>query len=189
MAHKPQTSTKPMMENNNVVGGRLALFSKDPPTGFFRDGFCRTGPEDSGNHSIAATMTSEFLDFTASKGNNLKDVGVKPGQKWCLCASRWQEAMKAAQEGQLSKEAVPKVNLSATHEAALNQVSYKDLRSFAAEGEAHGNHRQESHHNPEGNGKVAKEHGEISSHDLSLAPGAGSHMKTGEVKGTTGQRG
>lgn len=97
--------------------------------------------------------------------------------------------MKAAQEGHLQKEAVPKVSLASTHEAALNQVSYKDLKSFAAEGNAHGNHRQESHHDPKKSGSVAKEHCEISSHDLSLAPGHGSHSKTGQVKGTTGQRG
>lgn len=93
----PQTSTKPSMENNSVAGGRLALFAKG--TGFYKDGYCRTGSDDPGNHSIAATVTSEFLDFTASKGNNLKDVGVQPGQKWCLCAGRWLEAFKAAQDG------------------------------------------------------------------------------------------
>ncbi|KAF2753102.1 hypothetical protein EJ05DRAFT_523216 [Pseudovirgaria hyperparasitica] len=184
MAMNAEISTKPMMENSNVVGGQLALFSKDIPNGFFRDGFCRTGPEDEGKHSVAATMTASFLDFTSSKGNNLKAAGVEPGQKWCLYADRWSEVMTAAQEGQLHKEAVAKVNLTATHQAALRTVSYKDLKQSAAEGFAHGNWRQESHHNPENNGRMTKEHDKISSHDLSMAPGKGT-----EVKGTRGERG
>lgn len=155
-------------------------------------------------------MTEKFLDFTASKGNNLKDAGVKPGQKWCLCASRWQEAMKAVSEGQLEKEHVPKVHLHATHDKALDVVSYKDLKQYAAPSEAYNQSgRQEAHYNPEAGGKgVAKEHKDISKHgrppqappphhanvdfyppDLSLAPGAGSHNKSTDVKGVSGQRG
>lgn len=74
----------------------LALFSKRPVTGFYRDGYCRVGPEDAGNHSVAGVLTDEFLDFTASKGNNLRAAGLTAGCKWCLCASRWKEAMDAA---------------------------------------------------------------------------------------------
>jgi uncharacterized protein len=137
-----------------VAGGQLALFSKDPPTGFFRDGYCRTGPEDKGNHAIAATVNKEFLDFTNSKGNNLEKVGVKDGMKWCLCASRWKEAFDAAQKGDLPSSAVPKVHLHATHERATTDtgIQYSDLSSFAAAGEARkeGNkNRQGAHIDPE----------------------------------------
>ena len=65
-------------------------------TGFYRDGYCRVGPEDPGNHSVAGLLTDEFLDFTASRGNNLRAAGLTAGCKWCLCASRWKEAMDAA---------------------------------------------------------------------------------------------
>ncbi|EMF10940.1 uncharacterized protein SEPMUDRAFT_150882 [Sphaerulina musiva SO2202] len=191
MATKQQTSTKPTMENNNVAGGRLSLFQKDPPVGFFKDGYCRSGPQDSGNHSIAATVSEKFLDFTASKGNDLKSAGVKPGQKWCLCASRWKEAMQAVSDGKLQKEHVPKVHLHATHDAALKEVEYKDLRQYAAPSEAGGSNRQEAHHNPASGGtSVAKEHHEISSHDKSMAPGSASSMnKTGSVSDTSAPRG
>ena len=124
----------------------MYLFSNDPPTGYFRDGYCRTGPEDKGNHAIAATVNDEFLDFSASKGNNLKDVGVKSGTKWCLCTHRWKEAFDAAQRGDLSKSAVPQVHIHATHESALNQVSYSDLKKYAADPEAPNQKgRQDSH--------------------------------------------
>ncbi|EXJ91565.1 hypothetical protein A1O3_00113 [Capronia epimyces CBS 606.96] len=82
------SNTREMMKNKNVAGGQLGILSTDPPTGFYRDGYCRTGPEDKGNHSVAATVTQEFLDFTDSRGNNLKKSGVKSGMKWCLCAHR-----------------------------------------------------------------------------------------------------
>ena len=135
-----------MTDNWLVLKGPLHLFSKDPPTGFYRDGYCRTGPDDKGNHSIAAQVSNDFLDFSANKGNNLKDKGVKDGMKWCLCAHRWLEAMEAAQNGQLSKEAVPKVYPHATHESALNQVRYADLMKYSADYEAPAQQgRQESH--------------------------------------------
>lgn len=81
-----------------------------------------------------ATVTDEFLDFSASRGNNLRSMGLKGGQKWCLCTSRWQEAMKAAKDAQ--DPVVPKVHLHATHESALDSVSMADLKKFAAEPEA-----------------------------------------------------
>lgn len=65
-------------------------------TGFYRDGYCRVGPEDTGNHAVAGLLTKEFLDFTASRGNNLRSIGLEPGCKWCLCTARWKEAMEAA---------------------------------------------------------------------------------------------
>ncbi|KAL8654707.1 MAG: hypothetical protein Q9226_003326 [Calogaya cf. arnoldii] len=116
----------------------LALFSQQPMTGFYRDGYCRTGPEDGGNHAIAGLLTKEFLDFSASRGNNLRQVpGLKEGCKWCLCTARWKEAMEAAK----GKEdpVVPKVFLHATDESALNNgVTMDVLKKYAAEPEAAG---------------------------------------------------
>jgi len=108
----------------------------DPPTGFHRDGYCRVTDEDKGNHSIAATVSSSFLDFTNSKGNNLNSAGVKPGMKWCLCASRWKEAYEAFKDGKLDKSAVPQVHLHATDKKALDVVEYKWLSEFKAAPEA-----------------------------------------------------
>jgi len=163
MAKQPQSSGKEMMRNKNVAGGPLAMLSKDPPTGFYKDGYCRSGPEDEGNHSVAATVTQEFLDFTASRGNNLKKAGVKDGMKWCLCAGRWKEAFDAAQKGNLSKSAVPKVHLHASHDKALEEVKYGDLSKFAATGEAGTNRgKQQGHENPEVAGGISKEGQEIS---------------------------
>ncbi|EXJ60933.1 hypothetical protein A1O7_05086 [Cladophialophora yegresii CBS 114405] len=152
MATKPASSSKEMMKNKNVAGGPLSAHSKDPPVGFFRDGYCRTGPEDKGNHSIAATVNQEFLDFTNSRGNNLRDAGVKDGMKWCLCAHRWKEAFDAAQKGQLSQSAVPKVALHASHEDALKEVKYGDLSKYASGGDAAKEgtrNRQGAHTDPE----------------------------------------
>jgi len=165
MAGKQQTSSKEMMKNKNVAGGQLGQLSTDPPTGFYRDGYCRTGPEDKGNHSVGATVTQDFLDFSASKGNNLTKVGVKDGMKWCLCANRWKEAFDAAQRGDLSPSAVPRVHLHASHESALETVKYGDLKQYAAEGEATSQqNRQDSHYEPQSrSGGLAKEHKEMSS--------------------------
>lgn len=69
----------------------------NPMTGFYRDGYCRVGPEDRGNHAVAGLLTKEFLDFSASRGNNLRQIGLEPGCKWCLCTARWKEAMEAAE--------------------------------------------------------------------------------------------
>ncbi|ETN36620.1 uncharacterized protein HMPREF1541_08898 [Cyphellophora europaea CBS 101466] len=157
MASKPQESSKQMMLNKNVAGGQLARFSMQPPTGFYRDGYCRVGPEDKGNHSVAAVVTEDFLNYSASQGNNLKEVGVKPGMKWCLCAHRWKDAFDAAQKGLLSNDAVPKVSLHATHEAALEKISYKELKQYASVSEADAqSNRQPSHQNP-GTSSIAKE--------------------------------
>lgn len=154
------------------------MFSKSPPTGYYRDGFCRTGPEDKGNHSVAATVTEDFLDYSASAGNNLKEVGVKPGMKWCLCANRWLEAFNAAQNGKLAHEAVPKVHLHASHESALDVVSYKQLKQYAAEGEAATEkNRQNAHYEPQKQGGPAKEHHEIGGDMGTTAPGQKSWIR------------
>ena len=173
-----------------VAGGRLSLFSKNPPTGYFRDGYCRVTKEDPGNHSIAATVSQEFLDFSASKGNNLKDAGVTGGMKWCLCASRFQEAMQAAQDGQLSQAAVPRVHLHASDKSALDVVSYKDLKKYAAESDGVAGPRQGDHHDPDSEKSIAKHSQEIGSAQPTEAPGAGRNQsKSGSVTDTSGNRG
>ncbi|KAL8808919.1 MAG: hypothetical protein Q9223_000176 [Gallowayella weberi] len=131
-------ATKPSNHNLNVFKKPLALFSQTPMTGFYRDGYCRSGPEDSGNHAVAGLLTKEFLDFSASRGNNLRQVpGLDEGCKWCLCTSRWKEAMEASKG--VGDPVVPKVFLHATDQSALsNGVSMDVLKKFAAEPEAAG---------------------------------------------------
>ncbi len=137
----------------------LALFSKSPMTGYKRDGYCRTGPDDPGNHTVAGVVTEEFLDFTASQGNDLrKQVGIKDGTKWCLCTNRWKEAFDAFSRGDIGEKAVPKVFIHATHESALNSIDMKDLKRFGAEGEAPNQlNRQESHIDPAKPGGATRE--------------------------------
>ncbi|KAI9848263.1 MAG: hypothetical protein M1837_000527 [Sclerophora amabilis] len=118
----------------NVLNKPLGLFSKSPMTGFYRNGYCDVGPEDLGNHSVAAQVTDEFLEFSASRGNDLRTVGLTGGCKWCLCASRWKEAMAARKND--DDPVVPKVFLHATHQRALDSLKMDDLKKFAAEGEA-----------------------------------------------------
>lgn len=101
-------------------------------TGFYRDGYCRTGNEDRGSHVIAASVTQEFLEFSKSRGNDLMTAnpsfdfpGLKPGDRWCLCALRWKEAQEA--------QVAPPVLLEATHEKALKYVSLEALQAHASE--------------------------------------------------------
>src|ERR1700737_4582238 len=116
----------------NVLGEPLDICSIKPTTGFYRDGCCNTGREDIGSHTICAVMTSAFLDFSKSRGNDLStplpefgSPGLKPGDRWCLCAPRWQEAFQATQ--------APRVVLRAPHEAALAYCSLADLKRFAVD--------------------------------------------------------
>jgi uncharacterized protein len=116
----------------NVFGERLEICSIDPMTGFFRDGCCNTGPEDAGSHTVCAVMTADFLAFSKSAGNDLSTPmpqfgfrGLKPGDRWCLCAPRWQEAFAAGQ--------APRVVLRATHEGALDHCALADLKRFAVD--------------------------------------------------------
>ena len=111
----------------NVLGTDLTLCSADPVTGFFRDGHCNTCAEDQGSHTVCAVMTEKFLAFSKYVGNDLSTprpeygfAGLKPGDQWCLCAGRFYQA---AQEG-----CGPKVNLGATHEAALEIVPLEVLK-------------------------------------------------------------
>ena len=114
----------------NVLGGVLLACSTEPVTGFYRDGCCNTGAEDMGLHTDCAVMTAEFLTFSRSRGNDLSTpmpqygfAGLKPGDRWCLCASRWKEAFDA--------DAAPQVVLEATHAVTLRVVSLDDLRRHA----------------------------------------------------------
>lgn len=102
----------------NVLGGELEVCSSDPLTGYLRDGCCNTASGDLGVHTVCAVMTAEFLSFSKEQGNDLSTPhpewgfpGLKPGDRWCLCAPRWQEAFEAAQ--------APRVVLAATHELTL----------------------------------------------------------------------
>jgi uncharacterized protein (DUF2237 family) len=116
----------------NVLGDRLEVCSLKPMTGFFRDGCCDTSREDIGSHTVCAVMTAAFLEFSKSRGNDLSTPmpefgfpGLKPGDRWCLCAPRWQEALEAGQ--------APRVVLRATHEGALGHCSLADLKRFAVD--------------------------------------------------------
>jgi uncharacterized protein (DUF2237 family) len=117
-------------EDTNVVGGALLPCSSDPVTGFYRDGCCATGPEDVGSHTVCAVMTAEFLAFSAMAGNDLSTPrpdwgfpGLSPGDRWCVCAARWQEARDAG--------CAPAVVLAATHARALEAVAIEDLIAHA----------------------------------------------------------
>lgn len=121
--------------SKSVLGKPLAYFGGSPiKTGFFRDGYCRTSAADHGAHSVAGIVSEQFLDFSASRGNDLRVVGLKEGCRWCLCVSRWREAFDAHKEGLIGKDAVPKVMLAATEDTALKKVDLKELQQFAADG-------------------------------------------------------
>ena len=114
----------------NVLGQELLPCSSAPLTGFFRNGCCETGPDDLGLHTVCAVMTSEFLAFSQRAGNDLSTPrpdlhfpGLKPGDRWCLCAPRWKEALDAG--------AAPGVVLEATHEETLAIVTLDVLRAYA----------------------------------------------------------
>lgn len=119
-----------MTDQKNVFGEPVALCSLAPRTGFFRDGCCHTDPEDGGMHTVCAEMTAEFLAYSRSRGNDLSTPhpefgfpGLRPGDRWCLCAARWQEAFAAG--------CAPRVVLAATHAATLEVVSLTDLKRHA----------------------------------------------------------
>ncbi len=114
----------------NVLGGTLQPCSIQPVTGFYRDGCCNTGAEDIGLHTVCVVATASFLAFSRAHGNDLSTPmpqygfpGLKPGDRWCLCAARWQEALVGG--------AAPQVVLEATHAATLRVVSLDDLKKYA----------------------------------------------------------
>ncbi len=114
----------------NVLGTELQTCSLDPKTGFYRDGCCKTGPNDYGVHVVCAEMTEQFLSYTRAQGNDLSTPrpeyqfpGLKPGDRWCLCASRWKEAYDDG--------VAPNVHLEATHENALKHASLDEMKEHA----------------------------------------------------------
>jgi uncharacterized protein (DUF2237 family) len=116
----------------NVFGEPLESCSMNPMTGFYRDGCCNTGVDDLGSHTVCIVTTAAFLAFSKSRGNDLSTpmpnygfAGLKSGDRWCLCAPRWQEAFEAGH--------APRVVLSATHEGALSYCSLADLKRFAVD--------------------------------------------------------
>lgn len=118
----------------NVLGTDLLPCCTSPMTGFYRDGKCNTGMGDLGVHVVCAEMTEDFLRFSKTRGNDLSTPlpelgfpGLKPGDRWCLCVTRWQEAFEAGQ--------APPVILAATHMAALEFVDLEDLQSLALDEE------------------------------------------------------
>ena len=123
--HRPERP-----QSLNVLGSTLLPCSVAPLTGFFRDGCCNTGPQDRGLHVICAEVTARFLTFSKARGNDLSTprpefgfAGLKPGDRWCLCAARWEEARLAG--------VAPPVLLEATHAAALDVTSLENLRAHA----------------------------------------------------------
>ncbi|MGC8711611.1 MAG: DUF2237 family protein [Leptodesmis sp.] len=119
-----------MTEAKNVLGGTLQICCTSPMTGFYRDGCCNTGAGDVGAHVVCAQVTEQFLDYTRAQGNDLSTPvpafnfpGLKPGDRWCLCASRWKEA--------LDDGVAPPVILAATHASALEYVTLDELKQHA----------------------------------------------------------
>jgi uncharacterized protein len=114
----------------SVLGSELRCCCTSPVTGFYRDGFCQTGPMDHGSHTVCAEMTARFLEFSKARGNDLSTPipsyqfpGLKPGDRWCLCAARWQEALLSG--------CAPFVVLQACHQNALEIVNLEDLQRHA----------------------------------------------------------
>jgi uncharacterized protein (DUF2237 family) len=123
---------KAMTEARNVLGGSLQTCCTSPMTGFYRDGCCNTGAGDVGAHVVCAQVTEQFLDYTRAQGNDLSTPvpafnfpGLKPGDRWCLCASRWKEAFDDG--------VAPPVVLAATHASALEYVTLDELKQHAIE--------------------------------------------------------
>lgn len=119
-----------MARGKNVLGEDLKCCCTDPMTGFYRTGYCETGEQDRGVHTVCIEATEEFLEFSRSVGNDLSTPmpqyrfpGIQPGDHWCLCARRWQEALEAG--------VAPPVDLEGTHIASLEFVSMDDLQAHA----------------------------------------------------------
>lgn len=118
------------MAQKNVLGGDLETCCTSPMTGFYRDGYCSTDESDHGSHTVCARMTAEFLAFSKRTGNDLSTPhpefgfpGLKPGDKWCVCVSRWEDAFLAG--------VAPRIVLAATHERALDVVELEELKAHA----------------------------------------------------------
>jgi len=121
----------------NLEGKHLSLCSTSPMTGFFRTGYCTTGPSDHGTHTVCAQVNEGFLSYTKAQGNDLSTPrggfpGLKPGDLWCLCALRWRQALQAA-ERMNDLSIVPLVNLDATNVKTLEYVDLQTLQNFGIE--------------------------------------------------------
>ena len=121
---------RPRPTQRNVLGEPLAKCSRRPLTGFFRNGCCETDASDGGAHVVCVQVTADFLAFSKQRGNDLMTPvpefgfpGLRPGDRWCLCAARWREALEAGM--------APNVVLGGTHERALEYVSFEDLKRHA----------------------------------------------------------
>lgn len=121
-----------MNGDRNVLGGNLEECGTEPVTGFYRDGCCNTGAEDLGNHTVCAVVSTEFLAHQRATGNDLVTprpefgfAGLRAGDRWCVCAARWQDAYEAG--------AAPPVVLAATHERALEVIPLRALREHAVD--------------------------------------------------------
>ncbi|MHB1214097.1 MAG: DUF2237 family protein [Thiobacillus sp.] len=119
-----------MSDARNVLGSPLRVCGASPMTGFARDGSCHTGPQDIGSHTVCAQMTDAFLSYSLQRGNDLVTPvpeygfpGLKPGDRWCVCAARWLDAAEAG--------VAPPVVLDATHVRALQKVALADLHYHA----------------------------------------------------------
>jgi len=119
-----------MATQTNVLGGPIECCCLRPLTGFYRDGYCRTGPGDTGLHTVCVEVTDEFLAFSKSRGNDLSTPapelgfpGLVEGDKWCLCVTRWHEALLAGK--------APRVCLAASHISVLEFVDLEDLKEYA----------------------------------------------------------
>jgi hypothetical protein len=126
----PETDIESDEDQLNVFGEPIGVCSIRPLTGFFRTGCCETGPQDIGVHTVCVEVTAEFLAFSRARGNDLSTpmpefgfAGLEPGDRWCLCAARWKEALDAG--------AAPRVVLAATHKATLEIAALDDLKRFA----------------------------------------------------------
>ncbi|QDV64573.1 hypothetical protein Pan14r_22670 [Crateriforma conspicua] len=121
-----------MAKAKNVLGGELQTCSTDPMTGFYRDGCCNTGGQDTGLHVVCSQVTAEFLEFSRQRGNDLTTPnpmfdfpGLQPGDRWCLCAARWKEAFDAGM--------APAVVLESTHISALEFANLDELKQHAVD--------------------------------------------------------
>lgn len=120
------------LKPKNVLGGELQSCCTSPMTGFYRDGYCRTGVDDTGRHTVCIVATDEFLAYSKAVGNDLSTPmpqyafpGIKEGDKWCLCMLRWKQALEDGM--------APKVVLESTHAAALTVVTLEDLKAHASD--------------------------------------------------------
>ena len=132
MPDTPHYANVPNQGPRNVLGGKLASCSTQPMTGFFRNGCCDTNAQDQGVHTVCTLMTEDFLTFSRMAGNDLSTPrpelgfpGLRPGDRWCLCAARWQQALESGH--------APQVFLQATHERTLSYCALEDLKAHAAD--------------------------------------------------------